>query len=135
VVVQAFSIKRHYHNKSSPDPDHLFFLAGYGKGQAKPVIMLGLSVPVNVFGGRLQELAGVNLDATDFKRDSTAFKCFSELAQAQCQSVADPATLDWEPLVDTVTRPLDFGTPQNVRFHEESGMELVELADWVDAPA
>jgi hypothetical protein len=95
--------------------------------RAMPTIVLGWSVPAEVFGGLMQELAGVTLYAT-------AFKYFAELAHVQCQSGANPAALEWAPLVETATQPFAFGTPRKVQFNEEYGTELVEFSEWVDAP-
>jgi hypothetical protein len=82
------SVKIHGWLKADVSVDRLYLLAGDGKGHTKPAMMRGWSVPVWIFGGCTRTLEVLNLDTTEFKR-------FYELYHVQCQSGADPATLDW----------------------------------------
>jgi hypothetical protein len=75
VGAQVCSINSHGCLKGDMYVDHLYLLAGDGKGRAKPAVMIGWSVPIGFFGGCTKALAALNLDATEFNR-------FAELAHA-----------------------------------------------------
>jgi hypothetical protein len=58
-------------------------------------------------------------------------QAFSEVFHLQCKGGVDPVRVDWQPLIETVTPRAGCGTPRKVRFHEESGTELVDFGGWI----
>jgi hypothetical protein len=47
------------------------------------------------------------------------FKLFSEVLLAQVDGGTSALDIDWEPIVEIVMRPLEYGTPRKVKFQPE----------------
>jgi hypothetical protein len=70
---------------------------------------LAWGVPSYAFGGRGEELSCTMMSTVQFKR-------FSEILLVQVDGGANALDMDWAPIVATVMRPLEYGTPRKVKF-------------------
>jgi hypothetical protein len=83
-------------------------------------------VPSYVFGGRGEELGSTLLKTVEFKR-------LSEILLAQVDGGAIAQDLDWAPILETVMRALEYGTPRKFKFQSEPVLESLEDLGWNDA--
>jgi hypothetical protein len=60
------------------------------------------------------------------------FKRFSEILLVQVDGGANALDMDWAPVVETVMRPLEYGTPRKVKFQPEPVLESLEDLGWND---
>jgi hypothetical protein len=60
------------------------------------------------------------------------FKRFSEILLVQVDGGANALDMDWAPVVETVMRPLECGTPRKVKFQPETVLESMEDLGWND---
>jgi hypothetical protein len=60
------------------------------------------------------------------------FKRFSEIVLVQVDGRANALDIDWTPVVETVMRPLEYGTPRKVKFQPEHVLESLEDLGWND---
>jgi hypothetical protein len=84
-----------------------------------------MGVPSYAFGGRGEELSCTMMSTVQFKR-------FSEILLVQVDGGANALDMDWSPVVDTVMRPLEYGTPRKVKFQPEPVFESLEDLGWND---
>jgi hypothetical protein len=73
-------------------------------------------VPSYAFGGRGEELSCTMMLTVQFKQ-------FSEILLVQVDGGANALDMDWAPVVETVMRPLEYGTPRKVKFQPEPVLE------------
>jgi hypothetical protein len=60
------------------------------------------------------------------------FQRFSEILLAQVDGGASSQDVDWPPVLKTVMRPLEYGTPRKVKFQAEPVLESLEDLGWND---
>jgi hypothetical protein len=60
------------------------------------------------------------------------FKRFSEILLVQVDGGSNALDMDWAPVMDTVVRPLEYGTPRKVKFQPEPVLESLEDLGWND---
>jgi hypothetical protein len=77
------------------------------------------------FGGRGEELSCTIMSTVQFKH-------FSEILLVQVDGGANTLDMDWAPVVATVMRPLEYGTPRKVKFQPEPVLESLEDLGWND---
>jgi uncharacterized protein YqgV (UPF0045/DUF77 family) len=77
------------------------------------------------FGGRGDELSCTMMSTVQFNR-------FSEILLVQVDGGAKSLNMDWAPVVETVMRPLEYGTPHEVKFQPEPVLESLEDLGWND---
>jgi hypothetical protein len=82
-----------------------------------------MGVPSYIFGGRGEELGSTMLKTVQFKR-------LSEILLAQVDVGSNAHDVDWSPIVETVMRPLEYGTPRKVKFQSEPVLESLEDLGW-----
>jgi hypothetical protein len=58
------------------------------------------------------------------------FKRFSEILLVQVDGGANALDVDWAPVVDTMMRPLEYGTPHKVKFQPEPVLQSLEDLGW-----
>jgi hypothetical protein len=82
-------------------------------------------VPSYIFRGRGEELGSTMLKTVEFKR-------FSEILLAQVDGGVSAHDVDWSPIVETIMRPFEYGTPRKVKFQAEPVSESLEDLGWTD---
>jgi hypothetical protein len=60
------------------------------------------------------------------------FKRFSEILLVQVDGGANALDMDWAPVVATMMRPLEYGTPRKIKFQPEPVLESLEDLGWND---
>jgi hypothetical protein len=60
------------------------------------------------------------------------FKRFSEILLVQVDGGANALYMEWAPVVATVMRPLEYGTPRKIKYQPESVIESLEDLGWND---
>jgi hypothetical protein len=73
---------------------------------------LAWGVSSYAFWGRGEELSCNMMSTMQFKR-------FSEILLVQVDGGANTLDMEWAPIVATVMRPLEYGTPRKVKFQPE----------------
>jgi hypothetical protein len=86
---------------------------------------LAWGVPSYAFGGRGEELNCTMMSTVQFKR-------FSEILLVQVDGGANTLDVDWAPVMETVMRPLEYGTPHKVKFQPEPVLQSLEDLGWND---
>jgi hypothetical protein len=82
-------------------------------------------VPSYAFGGRGEELSCTMMSTVQFKR-------FSKILLVQVDGGANALNTDWAPVVETLMRPLEYGTPRKVKFQPEPVLQSLEDLGWND---
>jgi hypothetical protein len=91
----------------------------------RKTVSLAWGVPSYIFGGPVEELGVAMLKTVEFKH-------FFGILLAQVDTGVRSHEVDWAPIVETVMRPLEFGTPQKVKFQDETLSESLEALGWTD---
>jgi hypothetical protein len=86
---------------------------------------LAWGVPIYAFGGRREVLSCTMMSTVQFKR-------FSEILLVQVDGGANVLDMEWAPVVETVMRPLEYGTPRKIKFQPEPVLESLEDLGWND---
>jgi hypothetical protein len=60
------------------------------------------------------------------------FKRFNDILLAQVDGGASAHDVDWSPVVETVMRPLEYGTPHKVKFQAAPFLRSLEDRGWND---
>jgi hypothetical protein len=69
-------------------------------------------VPSYIFGGHVEELGSTMLKTVEFKR-------LSEILLALVDGGTIAHDVNWAPVLETVMRPLECGTPRKVKFQSK----------------
>jgi hypothetical protein len=80
---------------------------------------LAWGVPHYIFGGRGKELSSTILKTAEFKS-------FCEILLFQVDEGVSADEVDWSPIMETVMRPLEYGTPHKVKCQAEPVTESLE---------
>ena len=116
---------KNHDKKANVKPNHVYLGSDSGK---KSSGWLGWCMPVDVFGGRETQLAGLGLDGSQFRR-------FAEtLHGLHVGGKVDMASVSWDPILDEINKPLEYGaTPLKVQFSMGAGgaLESTGLSNWM----
>jgi hypothetical protein len=122
--VELCTVKTHLVSKADLKPEWLYMKTTDTRLRRKTAI-LSWGVPSYAFGGRGEELISTMLKTVQFKR-------FSEILLAQVDGGTIALDIDWEPIVETVMRPLEYGMPHKVKFQPEPVLQSLEDLGWND---
>jgi hypothetical protein len=120
------TVKNHLISKADLKSEWLYMNTTHTRSLRKTA-SLAWGVPSYAFGGRGEELICTMMSTVQLKR-------FSEilLVQVDGGSNSNALDMDWAPVVETVTRPLEYGTPHKVKFQPEPMLESLEDLGWND---
>jgi hypothetical protein len=112
------TVKNHLISKADLKSEWLYMKTTYTHSRRKTA-SLEWGVPSYAFGGRGEELSCTMMSTVQFKR-------FSEILLVQVDGGANALDMDWAPVVETVMRPLEYGTPRKVKFQPKPVLESLE---------
>jgi hypothetical protein len=122
--VDLCTVKTHLISKADLKSEWLYMKTTYTRSRRKTA-SLAWGVPSYAFGGRGDELSCTMMSTVQFKR-------FSEILLVQVDGGANALNMDWAPVVATVMRPLEYGTPRKVKFQPDPVLESLEDFGWND---
>jgi hypothetical protein len=111
-------VENHLISKADLKSEWLYTKTTDTRSQGKTA-SLAWGVPSYAFGGRGEELSCTMMLTVQFKR-------FSEILLVQVDGGANALNMDWAPVVETVMRPMEYGTPRKVKFQPEPVIESLE---------
>jgi hypothetical protein len=122
-VPSSCKYKNHKEKKAKVKPGHVY--VGSGKTESA---WISWSKPVEIFGGKTDQLNALSLTGSQFCR-------FGEtLHGIHVGGKVDMSTVSWEPILNEVSQPLNFGgTPRKVQFikQSEGAFEATGLSNWM----
>jgi hypothetical protein len=122
--VDVCTVKTHLVSKAELKPEWLCMKTTDTHSRRKTA-SLAWGLPSYIFGGGGEELGSTMLKTVQFKR-------FSEIFLAQVDGGASAHDVDWSPVMETIMRPLEYGTPHKVKFQFEPVLESLEYLGWND---
>jgi hypothetical protein len=122
--VDLCTVKNHLISKADLKSEWLYMKTTDTRSRRKTA-SLAWGVPSYAFGVRWEELSCTMMSMVQFKR-------FSEILLVQVDGGANALDMDWAPVVETVMRPLKYGTPRKVKFQPEPVIESLEDLGWND---
>jgi hypothetical protein len=118
------TVKKHLISKADLKSEWLYMKTTYTRSHRKTA-SLAWGVPSYAFGGREEELSCTMMSTVQFKQ-------FSEILLVQVNGGANALDMDWAPIVETVMRSLEYGTPHKVKFQPKHVPESLEDLGWND---
>jgi hypothetical protein len=122
--VDLCTVKTHLISKADLKSEWLYMNTTDTRSRRKTA-GLAWGVPIYAFGGRGEELSCTMMSTVQFRR-------FSEILLVQVDGGSNALDMDWAPVVVTVMRPLEYGTPRKVKFQPEPVLESLEDLGWND---
>jgi hypothetical protein len=122
--VDLCTVKNYLISKADLKSEWLYMKTTYTRSRRKTA-SLAWGVSSYAFGGRGEELSCTMMSTVQFKR-------FSEILLVQFDGGANTLIVDWAPVVETVMRPLEYGTPHKVKFQPEPVLQSLEDLGWND---
>jgi hypothetical protein len=119
------TVKTHVISKADLKSEWLYMKTTYTRSRRKTASLAWGGVPSYAFGGQEEELSYTMMSTVQFKR-------FSEILLVQVDGGANALDMDWAPVLATVLRPLEYGTPSKVKFQPEAVLESLEDLGWND---
>jgi hypothetical protein len=122
--VDLCTVKTHLISKADLKSEWLYMKTADTRSRRKTA-SLAWGVPSYSFGGRGEELICTMMSTVQFKR-------FSNILLVQVDGGANALGMDWAPVVATVMRPLEYGTPPKVKLQPKHVLESLEDLGWND---
>jgi hypothetical protein len=122
--VDLCTVKTHLISKADLKSEWLYTKTTDTRSRRKTASM-AWGVSKYAFGGRGEELSFTMMSTVQFKR-------FSEILLVQVDGGSNALDMDWAPIVATVMRPSEYGTPHKVKFQPEPVLDSLEDLGWND---
>jgi hypothetical protein len=107
--VDLCTVKNHLISKDDLKSAEWLYMKTTDTHSRRKTASLAWGVPSYAFGGRGEESSCTMISTVQFKR-------FSEILLVQDDGGANALDMDWAPVMETMMRPLEYGTPSKIKF-------------------